>query len=48
MKHQLEIREMLEAREENLSPYAQKSRLSRGRQSEEPPDSVRTAFQRGE
>ena len=46
MKHQLKIREMLEAREETLSPYAQKSRLSRGRDREEAPDSVRTAFQR--
>ena len=46
MKHQLKIREMLEAREETLSPYAQKSRLSRGRAREEAPDSVRTAYQR--
>jgi dGTPase len=43
---QLKIREMLEAREESLSPYAQKSRLSRGRMKEEEPDAVRTAFQR--
>lgn len=46
MVRQLKIRELLEAREENLSPYAQKSRLSRGRQREEEPDAVRTAFQR--
>ena len=46
MKRDLEIRQMLEAREESLSPYAQKSRLSRGRLREEKPDSVRTAFQR--
>ena len=46
MSRQLKIREMLEAREDSLSPYAQKSRLSRGRQREEEPDSVRTAFQR--
>jgi dGTPase len=42
----LKVRELLEAREENLSPYAQKSRLSKGRQREEQPDAVRTAFQR--
>ena len=46
MNHQLEIQKMLEAREESLSPYAQKSRLSRGRLKEEKPDAVRTAFQR--
>ena len=46
VSNQLKIRELLEAREENLSPYAQQSRLSRGRQREEQPDSVRTAFQR--
>ena len=46
MGRPLKIREMLEAREDSLSPYAQKSRLSRGRQREEEPDSVRTAFQR--
>src|SRR5271157_5606061 len=46
MKHQLKIREMLEAREESLSPFAQKVRLSRGRQRAEEPDSVRTAYQR--
>jgi dGTPase len=46
MKNQIKIREMLEAREESLSPYAQKSRLSRGRMRAEEPDSVRTVFQR--
>ena len=46
MKQQLKIREMLEAREENLSTYAQKVRLSRGRAREEAPDSVRTDYQR--
>ena len=46
MVHQLLIRELLEAREDSLSPYAQKSRLSRGRMREEKPDAVRTAFQR--
>jgi dGTPase len=42
----LHIREMTEAREEYLSPYAVKSRLSRGRERPEPPDPIRTAFQR--
>ena len=46
MRRQLKIRELLEAREDSLSPYAQKSRLSRGRLKEEKPDAVRTAFQR--
>jgi dGTPase len=46
MSSELYIREMLEAREESLSPYAQKSCLSRGRIREEEPDSVRTAYQR--
>ena len=46
MSRQLKIRQMIEKREESLSPYAQKSRLSRGRQRVEEPDSVRTAFQR--
>jgi dGTPase len=41
-----EIRRMLEEREELLSPYAQKSRLSRGRLITEELDAVRTAFQR--
>jgi dGTPase len=46
MNSQLKIREMLEAREESLSSYAQKNRLSRGRLREEEPDAVRTDFQR--
>jgi dGTPase len=46
MNNLLKIRQLLEAREDTLSPYAQKSRLSRGRLREEKPDSVRTAFQR--
>jgi dGTPase len=40
------IREWLEGKEENLSPYAAKSRLSRGRQKPEGPCPMRTAFQR--
>jgi dGTPase len=42
----LHIRQMTEAREENLSPNAVKSRLSRGRQKYEEPCPIRTAFQR--
>ncbi|MFC1892553.1 deoxyguanosinetriphosphate triphosphohydrolase [Chloroflexota bacterium] len=42
----LNIRQLLEAREESLSPYAVKSRLSQGRQRQEEPCRVRTAFQR--
>ncbi len=41
-----EIRQRLEEREENLSPYAAKSRLSRGRARFEPPSPMRTEFQR--
>jgi dGTPase len=41
----LHIREMTEAREEQLSPLAARSRLAR-RERPEPPDAVRTAFQR--
>ena len=37
---------MSEAREESLSPYAVKSRLSKGRERHEEPCPVRTAFQR--
>ena len=37
---------MSEEREENLSPHAVKSRLSRGRARPEEPDPIRTAFQR--
>ncbi len=43
----MNIREMLEDREEkNLSSYAQKSRLTRGRLEEEVPCDIRPAFQR--
>ncbi len=40
------VRQWLEEREESLSPYAVKSRDSRGRLRDEPPSMVRTAFQR--
>jgi len=40
------IRAWLEEREEHLSPYATKSRLSQGRQRPEEPCPTRTAFQR--
>ena len=40
------IRERQEKREEALSPYASRSRLSRGRVRPEEPDPVRTAYQR--
>jgi dGTPase len=46
MRHDLQVRRLLEDREESLSPYAQKSRLSRGRARHEPPSPVRTEFQR--
>ena len=42
----LHVRELSEAREESLSPHALKSSDSRGRQRPEPPDGIRTAFQR--
>ena len=42
----LGIRQWIEGREEMLSPYAVKSRLSRGRLVPEDPCPVRTAFQR--
>jgi dGTPase len=42
----LNIRGMIEEREESLSPHAVKSRLSRGRLRYEEPDPMRTAFQR--
>ena len=45
MIEKLNIRQMSEEREENLSPHASKSRLSRGRLFPEEPDPVRTAFQ---
>jgi len=40
------IRQFSEDREESLSPYAVKSRLSRGRVRDEEPCPIRTAFQR--
>lgn len=46
MISQLNIRQTIEAREEYLSPYAIKSRLSRSRARPEEPCPVRTAFQR--
>jgi dGTPase len=46
VSRQLNIRHLIEEREEHLSPYAQKSRLSRGRLRPEELDSVRTVFQR--
>ena len=46
MISQLNIRQMTEEREESLSPYAVKSKLSRGRLRYEEPCPVRTAFQR--
>ena len=42
----LHIRQLTEEREEQLSPNAVKSRLSRGRQIPEEPDPIRTCFQR--
>jgi dGTPase len=41
-----DIRRRLEEREENLSPFATKSRLSRGREQHEEPSPMRTEFQR--
>ncbi len=46
MISQLNIRQITEEREEGLSPYAIKSRLSQGRQRFDEPCLVRTAFQR--
>ena len=46
MVSRLNIRQLIEGREESLSPYAAKSKSSRGRQRYEEPCSVRTAFQR--
>jgi len=43
---QLNIRQLAEEREESLSPYAVKSKSSRGRLKNEKPCPVRTAFQR--
>jgi dGTPase len=45
MISQLNIRRLAEEREESLSPYAVKSKLSRGRLKYEPPCPVRTTFQ---
>ncbi len=44
--NQLNIRQRSEQREESLSPFAVKSRLSRGRVLPEEPCPIRTAFQR--
>jgi dGTPase len=46
MISQLNVRQMIELREESLSPYAVKSNMSRGRQRYEEPCPIRTAFQR--
>ncbi len=46
MISRLNIRPITEEREESLSPYAAKSKLSRGRLKYEEPCPVRTAFQR--
>ncbi|MBI2869065.1 MAG: deoxyguanosinetriphosphate triphosphohydrolase [Chloroflexi bacterium] len=46
MVRQLNIRQLIEQKEESLSPYAAKSRLSRGRLRAEEPCPVRTDFQR--
>ncbi|MFC1934855.1 deoxyguanosinetriphosphate triphosphohydrolase [Chloroflexota bacterium] len=46
MTRQLNIRQITEEREENLSPHAAKSKLSRGRLRPEEPCLIRTAFQR--
>lgn len=46
MISQLNIRQRAEEREESLSPYAARSRLSEGRLKPEEPCPVRTAFQR--
>lgn len=46
MVRPLRIRQLLEEREESLSPFAQKSRLSRGRLKLETPSPVRTDFMR--
>ena len=46
MISQLSVRQIAEEREESLSPYAAKSKRSRGRLRYEEPCPVRTAFQR--
>jgi dGTPase len=43
---QLGVRQLGEEKEEGLSPYAVKSKLSRGRRREEAPCPIRTVFQR--
>jgi dGTPase len=43
---QLGVRQLSEEKEESLSPYAVKSKLSEGRQKEETPCPIRTVFQR--
>jgi len=43
---QLNVRQLSEEKEESLSPYAVKSRFSRGRLKPEEPCPIRTAFQR--
>lgn len=45
MGYEIDIRSRIEGREEQLSPYATKSRLSRGRLRWEEPCPIRTAFQ---
>jgi len=46
VSRQLNIRQLSEEKEENLSPYAVKSKLSPGRLKYEEPCPIRTAFQR--
>lgn len=46
MISQLQVRSLLEEREESLSPHSARSRLSRGRSRYEEPCPVRTVFQR--
>jgi len=46
MVHELGIRQQIEEREESLSPYAAKSKFSRGRLRWEEPCPIRTCFQR--
>jgi len=46
MIYELGIRQQTEKREESLSPYAAKSKFSRGRLREEEPCPIRTCFQR--
>jgi dGTPase len=46
MIEKLNIRQLAEAREESLSPYAARSQASQGRERPEEPCPVRTAFQR--